>query len=1330
MVTFTCQTTYMRAHVTVLLSVCLLVVSCIGKPEENPSNVIVSDRLSNQHVMAIAEDELGFIWVGTERGLNRYDSRQYHQYFHDNADSLSLPSNVISALYKDSSGRLWIGTESGPGIYNPETDAFIRVPVESGIRITSQIWENPDGEILFNMVEQLCRFDPATGTARTVIERFDPAQAFVNTCHLESNGNFWSVSNGHLRHYNGKTLELMQDVATGENYTYSKRMHDGVLALVSSQGLRYFDPGSEQFVQVPTLIESHPSFTGAHILLIYEIQDLAPLFFTDKGLFLYGEENGKQALLYEPNPAAFLNVPVSEITCTFRDSRFGLWVGTRDKGLLDIQGYGNNPFSANWRLSRQLEGESIVSLSSDAEGNLWSVSSSGHFYLSNPAKDVLLRLETAGIPQRDSQDSQNAKLLIDSRGRIWLVQNEKLFELIRKDDHLSILNRFPEIAHQVNCIAEDGLGNIWLGSSNANCLYLLEKGKQAFVPVLLETLPTLSFITSILPMEDGRLLIGLAFHAPLLLDPASQGTEDIPLWSDKKAPDVVMDMAEDQSGKVWIGTRHDGLFRFDPIEKKSSEMPGLSCREVVAVAADSEGNIWASTLDGLNRWNKNNGIIHSFGLSDGIGGSQFNLQAKARLSDGSLVFGGIHGVTAFNPESREESGLSRLVFEDLLVNGQTVAPGRYMEKALPYSPAVHLDWRDDFVTISYAAMDFGGKPVSNYQYRLAGFQKEWMDNGNRTEVSFSNLKPGKYTLEVRTVPSSDGGDFSYASLPIRITPAPWNSWWAWTLYTLAIIGLLYSFYAYRVRMIKEREAAKRAQLEKEQEKKLNEVNMSFFNNISHEFRTPLTLISGPVIQMEKGTATPQMFSTVKWNVARMMRLVNQLMDFGKLEQDALKLQVSEQDVIGLLKQTIGAFAFNIQEKGIHLNTTGLEGEFHCPVDADKLDKIISNLLSNAMKYTPAGGHVNIGFDVLGVPGEKKMLVTVADDGPKVPEESLQRIFERYYQVENHHNYGTGIGLYFAKRLAGLHHGDLTCRNLESDGLVFTLTLPAEDIYEVAEKAEMQAQKFPIFALSEADAPIEEVQVHDKTVMVVDDDPGIVNYLKMLLSPQYNVKSALNATAALEMVRSDMPDLIVSDVAMPGMDGYQFCKTIKDDSSLCHIPVILVTAKTTVAQQVEGLQQGADAYVTKPFDPEYLTALIDSQLKNRERLHRIFGKATTIEEVEEEAPALNPQDAAFMKKFYELMEAELSNDDINVDQFADKLFVSRSKFYYKVKALTGGSPNAFFKTYKLNRAKELLDSGQYLVSEVADMTGFSTPSVFGRNFKARFGMTPTEYLEKK
>ncbi len=1307
---------------------CICLLSCQIVQGFNISPVIVSNHLSNQHVTAIAEDELGFIWIGTERGLNRFDSKQYHQYFYDEAAPSSLPSNVITSLFLDSKGRLWAGTEKGPCYYNPDNDCFVRIPVESGIHITSQIWEGSNGKIFFNMVEQLCALNPERNIAETVIEHFDPDQSFTNTCHKEDSGNFWSVSRHRIRYYNGKTLEIQKEILLQEACSYSKLLSNHRLALASENGLQYLDTQTGMLTEIPSKLAEHPVFRKAQTLLIHEIFDRYPLFITDLGMFWISGTDDR--LAYKSNLNAFYDVPITELTCSFRDSRNNLWLGTRNNGALDVKRQGDNPFESRQQLFRSLKGLSVVSISTDSHGRIWAVTSSGHFFRGNVENGENQEFIPAGIPARHTREANDSRLMIDTRDRMWLLQNEHLYQLSIRGDEIGILCRYPEIRSNVNVLAESDDGTIWAGCSGGRELYYLPKGEKQFKSVVLEFLNELSYISAILPLRDGRLVLGFALRNPVIFNPENLQVETIPVWADDKSPDVTVDMTIDHSGKIWIGTRAIGVFRYDPSNGRIVKMSGISCPAISSIACDAEGNVWMATLDGLGRWKQSNGVIHNFTVEDGIGGSQFNFQSKAMLSDGSLIFGGTHGITSFGTDVDENFQQPPLYFEDLTVNGSVVAPGTVYKKNLSYSPPVTLNWKHDYFTISYASLDFGGLPSSRYEYRLVGFQKDWVDNGNRTEVSFSSLKPGKYTLEIRTIPSDSRRPVSSASLPLRITPAPWNSWWAWTLYLLTAAGILYSFYSYRLRMIKEHEASKRAQAEKEQEKKVNEMNMSFFNNISHEFRTPLSLIYGPVIQMEKGTATPQMLSTVKWNVARMMRLVNQLLDFGKLEQDALKLQVSEQEVIGLLRQTIGAFAFNMQEKRICLKTIGLEGEFRSYVDADKLDKILSNLLSNAIKYTPSGGTIYIGFDVLTESKGKIMRISVADDGPKIPEESLQRIFERYYQVENHHNYGTGIGLYFSRRLAELHHGSLECANLEGDGLVFTLDLPAEDIYRAEEKDEGHTQTLPMFALTDTDVTLETAQKHDKTILVVDDDPGIVNYLKMLLQPFYNVKQALRANAALEISRSDMPDLILSDVAMPDMDGYEFCQTVKEDSSLCHIPVILVTAKTTVEQQITGLRRGADAYVTKPFDPEYLTALISSQIKNRERLQGLFGKATKLEEVVNEEPSMAPQDRQFMEKFYTLMEENLSNDQLNIDQLADQLYISRSKFYYKVKALTGASPNAFFKTYKLNRAAELLRSGQYRISEVSDMTGFSTPSVFGRNFKAQFGMTPSEFIEKE
>jgi len=385
--------------------------------------------------------------------------------------------------------------------------------------------------------------------------------------------------------------------------------------------------------------------------------------------------------------------------------------------------------------------------------------------------------------------------------------------------------------------------------------------------------------------------------------------------------------------------------------------------------------------------------------------------------------------------------------------------------------------------------------------------------------------------------------------------------------------------------------------------------------------------------------------------------------------------------------------------------------------------VLSNLLSNAVKYTPEGGTIGLKLDTDG----EKITFEVSDNGPGIPEDQLERIFERYFQVEDHHNYGTGIGLYFARRLMGLHHGSIHAENLQQ-GVKFVAEFPAKDIYKPEEHVEIQQMQQVLFPVG--DSAEAATQEHENTILLVDDDSGIVNYLKLLLSPSYNILYAYNAEGALKQLEEHKPDLILSDVAMPGMDGYELCRRIKADAEICHLPVILVTAKTTTDEQIAGLNTGADAYVTKPFDPEYLQALIRSQLENRARIRGIIANATTTEEIQEaQVDALNQQDKALMDRLYAIMEEELSNEELNINKFTEMMYMSRTKLYYKIKGLTGETPNAFFKKYKLNRAAEMLKSGNHNISEVSDLTGFSSPTVFTRNFRAQFGMTPTEYLSQ-
>jgi len=464
--------------------------------------------------------------------------------------------------------------------------------------------------------------------------------------------------------------------------------------------------------------------------------------------------------------------------------------------------------------------------------------------------------------------------------------------------------------------------------------------------------------------------------------------------------------------------------------------------------------------------------------------------------------------------------------------------------------------------------------------------------------------------------------------------------------------------------------------------------------------------------------------------------------------------VEEIDVVKAMNNICDIFEFNAKEKGITINRFGMEDSLQAWTDGDKLEKIVSNLLSNALKFTPQGGHIDVQLDVTG----DQMKVSVSDTGKGIPEEQKENIFKRFYQLDNQTkaivNYGTGIGLYYSRRLAELHHGSLTVDNrLEGTGAVFTFTWPMNvDSYSNEERTSFaegdketsrqgvqdNSSATSGIVLNSLDSlspclPESEAEASDSrpTILIVDDDTEIINYMRLLFSKDYRLITCLDAESALDEMRAEEPNLVLSDVAMPGKDGYELCQEIKQDIQLSHIPVILVTAKVTAENQVEGLSVGADAYVTKPFEPAVLSALIQSQLKNRERVRQLLTSNTnsqlsTLNSQLEDA--LSSQDKHFMEELYKLMEEELSNSELDVTRITKLLLISRTKLYYKIKGLTGETPSNFFRTYKLNRAAELLKSGQYTVSEISDKCGFSTQSHFSVVFKKQFGLTPTEFKE--
>jgi DNA-binding response OmpR family regulator/nitrogen-specific signal transduction histidine kinase len=551
-------------------------------------------------------------------------------------------------------------------------------------------------------------------------------------------------------------------------------------------------------------------------------------------------------------------------------------------------------------------------------------------------------------------------------------------------------------------------------------------------------------------------------------------------------------------------------------------------------------------------------------------------------------------------------------------------------------------------------------------------------------------------------------------------------------------------------MKKNKEKALLAIREKEQEAYVNNMNMNFFSNISHEFRTPLTIISAPINTLIKhlnlSKEDKSLFHLVQRNIKRMLRLVNQLMDLSKLEADTLKLEVSQLDIIHQIKETLEMYIIYAKEKRIIFETEGLDGTFYMMTDSDKLEKILGNILSNALKYTPAKGVIKLKFDIISNEHALQIFpdimanneafyafIQIEDSGPGIPEDKLEDIFLRYYQIDNKqkagYNWGTGIGLYYTKQLLLLHHGKIKAENSPNGGALFSFILPADSKAYSPNEIGVSTQNPGKETLASSlplpvELPEKEKNKHNKTILIVDDDIEISFYLNQLLTSNYNVINKYDGEEAFNALPQIKPDLIVSDILMPGMNGYELCQKIKKDISFCHIPVILLTAKTLMEEQIKGFHTGANAYVTKPFKPEILLALIDSQLKNKQLLSDFLMSNTSTKS--ETDNILSPKDKNFMDRLYALMEEELDNPEMNIARIAERLQMSRTKFYHKIKGLTGENPNTLIKKYKLNRASEFLVEGIHNISEIAELTGFVSLSHFSVSFKKQFNCKPSEF----
>lgn len=1318
-------------------------------PVESP---VIANDISNQKITAFAEDAQGHIWVGTFRGLNKYNVHEYHQYFCTD-DSLGLPDNQITHLLRDSKNRFWIATVNGICRYTNQ-DNFKFIPIEANDKNVRQIIEDRKGRIFMNTVSQLYAYDPETEKITCVLPDIDPNHTFHVQCHIDAGNNLWVMTATALYRYDPATLQQKDSIAL-HGYPYCSYLHNNDLWITGNHTIAIFDTRTRAFKQLPPSIARHPVLRNADINYIHPYGNNGLLLNTAKhGMFYYNPVTGSVTCQGE-NGFPF-EMPRFKVSKIFTDSQQNLWIGSVDQGYTVRYNY-KERFNNDNYLRTELDKKSVISLSAGRDNKLWISTLMDGIYIYDTKTREIKHIDPELFAQEKQKDIFVNQLMVDDSDAIWMTtsNNEVLKGHYTPNGQLKIEER-----HQVHLpmsIMQSPDGTIWIGTATVN-IYALRPGEKEFSQVKL--FEGFTFVPGLTMIDNSQLMVA-GFYQPLKkinIGDLTTSLVDISEEDQKacirRSVFIPTALHKDTYGAVWIGSVSNGLMCYYPDTGRMIPVPGTSCLDISGIEEDLQGNLWISTQYGLSKYDRTTKHFTNYYAADGIGGNQFYDRASCRLPDGTLVFGGTHGLTFFNPIDVPIKRNIPLLFSDLKIHNRLIRPqqnGQTISEHLSYSPDIHLEHDENSFSLSFSALDYSEYDRVHYQYHLEGFDNYWIDARNNHEAYYANLPAGEYVFHVKITNNDKSIVEAENSIRIKVYPAPWRTWWAYSIYFILATAIVLLFLRALLRIRTEKEAARHARLEKEQEQRLNRMNMSFFANVSHEFRTPLTMISGPVAQLCNAPditgENKSLLYIVQRSVNRMLKLVNQMMDFNKLENDTLKLKVKRADIIASLQRLVDIFQVNAKNKNITLNTYGLEDTFLLWLDEDKADKIIGNLMSNAMKFTPTGGKISVCFDVITREEAAQLFklttedkdtqyvkIAVTNTGQDIPEDKLEKIFERYYQMANQtegtYNWGTGIGLYYARSLAELHHGHLKAsKPNEGSGAVFTLILPVNDLsYTEEEREPEQSNQSEAFPLP-ANVPYQpeeqtENSEEQKMILVVDDDTEVAHYLNTLLSPHYKIVCRFDAGSALKAMKEEAPDLILSDVVMPGKDGYQLCREVKEDLQLCHIPVILVTAKATVENQVEGLNTGADAYVTKPFEPSYLLALIQSQLKNRENVRSLLAKATQVDEIEENV--LSPQDNAFMTDLYHLMENEISNPELDIARMTELLKISRTKFYYKVKGLTGENPSIFFKTYKLNRAAELIAEGKYTISEIADITGFSTLSHFSKSFKKQFGVSPSEY----
>lgn len=1345
-------------------------------------------------IRCILKDYKGYMWFGTSNGLVRFDGVNLHVYENIAGSTNSTSYIVVNTIIEDENKNLWIGAATGLYIYNRKKDV---------LQYPDTIEEN----IYHSYIKSLCIDKKSClwiGTYGFGLNFFDPVHRrfenymsdennpvtissnHINCLIFDRDENLWIGTQKGLNVYSAKNKVFKRFYHENKNQLSLSSNNISTLTLDLKGNLwigtrggginKVVKKNDDYFFERYTTDSKAGTLSSNFIIsLVCDRRGFLWIGTENGGLNQLNTNNGS-IKIYRMEEGNEYSINSNSIWSLYNDDEDRIWIGTYNRGLNVIDEkfrkfelYQRNIFS-----DITLSNNNVMGFAQDRHGNVWIATDGGGICCFSPESRKFSQVIINNNKSKKIANNAVQTILCDSEDNLWIGTWEGGVDRFNRDG-IKIRNYKTESEpgignNDVLTLYQDLNGNIWAGTAGSG-LFRFDKKADKFNPVYCsvndKVLTGRSYVASILMASDSTFLVATMNGLIMLKINSDNSIECINFQNEKDNPlslssNSINIIFEDSKGRIWCGTAYDGLNLYNKKDNTFSvfrKQDGLSGNSIKGILEDDNGCLWISTNNGISKFNTLDNSFINFSKEDGLNSNEFNVRACLRTKNGEFYFGGENGFNIFHPESIKSNPFIPPVYlTELRINNKPATigvKGSPLNKHIGETTEIELKYNQSSFSFEFSALNYTLPSKNQFSYKLEGFDKDWIYNGTRRNAYYTNIPPGKYVFLVKGSNNDGLWNNTPAKLKVIIKPPVWKNWWAIVIYALVLIVIAYVSLKTWNERIKIKNQLKLEQLGREKEHELNEYNIQFFTNISHEFRTPLSLIFAPIENLLSSACsrTKEQLMIIYRNAERLLQLTNNLLDFRKFEDGIAKLKVQCGDILKCITEVSSYFSVDSSTRNIDFKVETTENSIYGWFDPGKLETILLNLLSNAFKFTSDYGRIRLVVNIKNAlnndlatgnyrrnisPESQDIEIAVIDNGKGILPEELPFVFDKFYQGTSSgvkRNSGTGIGLALTKGLIEMHNGEIWVESTPYTETRFIFKLPIdryayqEDnlVFEPVGSIKRSAIKDIEYAVKKEDYEAlkkSEKKEERADILIVDDNEELRTYLTKELSGKFNIAQADDGKIGIELAQTLIPDLIVSDILMPQCNGIDLCKAVKSDLRTCHIPVILLTAKNTINEQIEGIETGADAYIIKPFNVQFLFAQINQLIRSRRELYSHFSKDVYLLP---NKMAHNEMDQKFLQKAIDYVILNITDNSLNVEGLAEHLNLSHSNVYRKIKALTGETIVEFIKTIRLKQAIKLMETKQYSLSEIAYMIGFTSPSYFTKSFRNQYGKPPSEFL---